>query len=148
MIKCLFILFSLRTNRQLFSKVNRTLGKFSTDKIKKEKKHCKSVLTSEKKWAQRSEGNSMFLIPMKECLLVMFGLSTWRIRIQHFSHKHDGIVSCPLCLYLILSASQCQGINQSAGDIITWLHLYDRILSVHVAELLLWNITNISSGQA
>ena len=84
----------------------------------------------------------LFLIPLKECLLVMFGVSIWRI-IQHFSHKHDEMLCCPLCL------SQCQGINQSAGDImITRLQLYDRILSVHVAELLLWNTTNIFSGQA
>ena len=100
-IKCLFILFSLRTNRRLFCKVNRTQGKFSTDQIKKEKT-LQARLTSEKKMSSEVWRELMFLIPMKECLLVVFGVSIMRIRIQHFSHKHDGIVSCSLCLYLIL----------------------------------------------
>ena len=74
----------------------------------------------------------------------MFGVAIMRIRIQHFSHKHDGIFCCPLCLYSnpLSFSAQGKGINQSAGDIIL-LHVYDRILSVHVAELLIWNITNI-----
>ena len=95
-IRCLFILFSLRTNRRLFCKVNRTQGKFSTDKIKKEKT-LQVSLTSEK--ISSEVWREFFSIPMKECLLVMFGVAIMRIRIQHFSHKHDGIFCCPLCLY-------------------------------------------------